>query len=386
MAELWVGTHPAGQGTLPNRNDCTISELLRQAGGIGELPFLYKVLSISRALSIQVHPDKNLAEMLHRSNPEQYPDANDKPEMVVALKDMRLLHGVRPLSEISYFVELYPQLNELWNAGEESPNAPDSETDGMQSICAGISNLMSVSEPKIEALTIALQQSLLKKCQRGECLSEEEGLFFELNEQHSHDPGAWFVFILNIKKLRPFESLLISPNEPHSYISGDCLEAMKCSDNVIRIGLTNKFRDTQSFLRSLSRRHQCDRGFVFLCATQSQSVLEYIPAPVQLFPYFRMLVVRLHTTVEVKLRMGTSQHVGTIQGVSSSAHFQVITIVHEGAIDFVRDERPPLELPRGTVWMSCCENVTRLHLTRTEDTPALIAMCIPNTLRVAYED
>lgn len=38
----------------------------------GQLPFLFKVLSIGKALSIQAHPDKALAEKLHRERPDVY--------------------------------------------------------------------------------------------------------------------------------------------------------------------------------------------------------------------------------------------------------------------------------------------------------------------------
>jgi mannose-6-phosphate isomerase len=38
----------------------------------GNLPFLFKVLSIEKALSIQTHPDKNTAEKLHAEHPNIY--------------------------------------------------------------------------------------------------------------------------------------------------------------------------------------------------------------------------------------------------------------------------------------------------------------------------
>jgi mannose-6-phosphate isomerase len=38
----------------------------------GNLPFLLKVLSIQKALSIQVHPDKPTAERLHAEKPDIY--------------------------------------------------------------------------------------------------------------------------------------------------------------------------------------------------------------------------------------------------------------------------------------------------------------------------
>ena len=39
----------------------------------GRLPYLFKVLSIRKALSIQAHPDKRLAERLHARDPRNYP-------------------------------------------------------------------------------------------------------------------------------------------------------------------------------------------------------------------------------------------------------------------------------------------------------------------------
>ena len=40
------------------------------------LPFLFKVLSINEPLSIQSHPDKELAKVLHAKDPKNYPDDN----------------------------------------------------------------------------------------------------------------------------------------------------------------------------------------------------------------------------------------------------------------------------------------------------------------------
>lgn len=40
--------------------------------GSKDLPFLFKVLAIGKALSIQAHPDKELAERLHGENPDVY--------------------------------------------------------------------------------------------------------------------------------------------------------------------------------------------------------------------------------------------------------------------------------------------------------------------------
>ena len=36
------------------------------------MPFLLKVLSVAKALSIQAHPDKELAQALHTERPDVY--------------------------------------------------------------------------------------------------------------------------------------------------------------------------------------------------------------------------------------------------------------------------------------------------------------------------
>ena len=55
-----------------------------------QLPFLLKVLSIRTALSIQAHPNKTLAGQLRSSDPTNSPDDNHKPEMVIALTELKV--------------------------------------------------------------------------------------------------------------------------------------------------------------------------------------------------------------------------------------------------------------------------------------------------------
>ena len=42
--------------------------------------------------------------------------------------------------------------------------------------------------------------------------------------------------------LEPGEAIFLAANEPHAYVSGELVECMATSDNVIRAGLTPKFR------------------------------------------------------------------------------------------------------------------------------------------------
>jgi mannose-6-phosphate isomerase len=66
------------------------------------------------------------------------------------------------------------------------------------------------------------------------------------------DVGVLSVFFLNFLRLSPGEAIFIPANTPHAYLSGEILECMQNSDNVIRGGLTPKFKDVEVLIDSLS--------------------------------------------------------------------------------------------------------------------------------------
>ena len=82
--QLWMGTHvksPSGvvgsslslQDILAANPPLIGSEVASKfRTSRGHLPFLFKVLSINKALSIQTHPDKKTAEQLHARQPTVY--------------------------------------------------------------------------------------------------------------------------------------------------------------------------------------------------------------------------------------------------------------------------------------------------------------------------
>lgn len=77
-----MGTHPSlpskdlatGRSLLDivQDNQALMSPEINKKYG-NKLPFLFKVLSITKALSIQAHPNKKLAEQLHKKDPKNYP-------------------------------------------------------------------------------------------------------------------------------------------------------------------------------------------------------------------------------------------------------------------------------------------------------------------------
>ena len=52
--------------------------------------------------------------------------------------------------------------------------------------------------------------------------------------------------------MSPFQCLAMNPDEPHAYLSGDCIECMANSDNVVRLGLTKKLRDVDVMMEMLN--------------------------------------------------------------------------------------------------------------------------------------
>jgi mannose-6-phosphate isomerase len=72
----------------------------------------------------------------------------------------------------------------------------------------------------------------------------EEKLLLRLNNQYPQDIGILVSLLLNYYTLEQGQALVLAANEPHAYLSGDCVECMATSDNVVRAGLTPKFKDS----------------------------------------------------------------------------------------------------------------------------------------------
>ena len=87
--------------------------IITKFGSSKELPFLFKVLSIEKVLSIQAHPDKKLGAQLHAADPKNYPDDNHKPEMAIAVTDFEGFCGFKPLDQLAKTLTTVPELNEI---------------------------------------------------------------------------------------------------------------------------------------------------------------------------------------------------------------------------------------------------------------------------------
>jgi len=261
FAELWMGDHPSGPSVVRcglQRSSSPLQSVLRRTPSMlgskladqAQLPFLLKVLSIHKALSIQAHPDRELAARLHREKPDVYKDANHKPEIAIALSDdFQALCGFRPVEELTQLVEAVPELRSL--IGEEAAEALEASLgnpvregialkmaycnlmhSGDEVVGENLQRLLARFESTPEGQLPQLEESLRELIQR-------------LHGQFGEDIGIFSVFFLNFVHMKVGECLYMAQNTPHAYLSGDIVECMACSDNVVRGGLTPKFRDIE---------------------------------------------------------------------------------------------------------------------------------------------
>lgn len=183
-----------------------------------KLPYLFKILSIKKPLSIQIHPDKNIAEYLHLTKPDIYPDDNHKPEMAIAYPNLEALSGIRDDTEILEILKDYPEL-------DISPyNLFESLLNIQENIIINIIN--RIKNKNIKTLI--------------------DNLILYINKSFEYDVGVLAPIYMNYVKLNKFEALVIKPNTPHVYLKGNIIECMATSDNVIRLALSSKIKDVES--------------------------------------------------------------------------------------------------------------------------------------------
>ncbi|KAL1582899.1 hypothetical protein WHR41_08411 [Cladosporium halotolerans] len=274
-AELWMGTHPSNPSyevetkrsliDLVQDNQMLLgSDVAKKYGQ--KLPFLFKVLSIQKALSIQAHPNKKLAEQLHAKNPKEYKDDNHKPEMTIAITPFEGMCGFRPLKEVLYFLKNVKSFRNLvgesvagrFEAAVEGSGRPEEEL--KQELKEAFSHLMNSKEEDIKS---ASEELLAQVKEENESFAGGQStpapgskVFAEvlprLNGQFPGDIGLFVVFFLNFVQLQPGEAMFLRADDIHAYISGDIIECMAASDNVVRAGFTPKFKDVPTLTNMLT--------------------------------------------------------------------------------------------------------------------------------------
>ncbi|KAF9593845.1 hypothetical protein IFM89_025630 [Coptis chinensis] len=269
-AEIWMGTHDSGPSFIVDSGkmggeSVTLSSWISENPSVlgkkvfeewgNNLPFLFKVLSVAKALSIQAHPDKELARALHDSHPSIYKDGNHKPEMALALTEFEALCGFVSLQELKDVLCSVPEIVELvGNVDADQVIHLDEHAvvERVKTVLRSIfTQLMSAEKDTVYEVVSKLKGRLTmeKKVRQ---LTNKEELVLRLEKQYPNDIGVAAAFFLNYVKLNPGEALYLGANEPHAYLSGECMECMATSDNVVRAGLTPKLRDVPTLCSMLT--------------------------------------------------------------------------------------------------------------------------------------
>ena len=262
-AELWMGTHPSGPARISSSNQYLLDWLQANPSAVGrvpegytgnDLPFMFKVLSINTALSIQAHPDKALAQELHAKYPNIYKDPNHKPEMAIALTPFEAMSGFRPVEEIKENLVRFPELRhiigedvcEQFLAFEGEKNNEygfsvmlqvlfrrfmECDDDIAQyqvtQLVTRISEVRSPAPRTSRSRTTSTVSSSGSGGGDDTCtsfFSEEtyvKSLIVRLNKDYPADRGALCPLLLNCLRLAEGEAFFMGPNEPHAYISGN---------------------------------------------------------------------------------------------------------------------------------------------------------------------
>ncbi|VDP15941.1 unnamed protein product [Schistosoma margrebowiei] len=247
-------------------------------GKVGVNSEVYKLLSQTQELDNLKPYAEEYAVKLHANRPDLYKDANHKPEIAIALTPFEVMVGFRPPEEIGAFAKHIPELHAI--IGPDFTNGLlnifTDKTLTSSSIKAAYSRLMNAESSVVSNLVEALKRRLtngekiiippLKNyILDTEALGE---IFIRLATDYPGDVGCFSLFFFNYLKLNPGEAIFLEPNLPHAYLSGDCVECMASSDNVIRAGLTPKFKDVDHLLRIIQYEPRWGSALKFVGLTK----------------------------------------------------------------------------------------------------------------------
>ncbi|KAL2751804.1 hypothetical protein ACRALDRAFT_1045432 [Sodiomyces alcalophilus JCM 7366] len=238
-SELWFGDYPDFPGRVlatgetlrdhlqKNKQVLLGDKVVRELDA--QLPFLPKILSISKALPLQIHPNKELASKLHSQDPDQFSDPNHKPEIAVALSDFEVFAGWKPLAEIAPIFD-----NPLFRSflPDKTISSSAWTNDTLRRVTRDI--LLA------DDATVKRAQDALRAMSREDLGNNAYvlDLLPRLQEQYGNtDPGNLVALLcMNYLTLKPGEALYIPADGIHAYLSGDIIECMARSNNVLNAG------------------------------------------------------------------------------------------------------------------------------------------------------
>jgi mannose-6-phosphate isomerase len=223
----------------------------------GRLPFLLKVLSAAKALSIQVHPSRAQAEAgfaaenacgLAPGDPARnYVDDWPKPELLYALTPFEVAAGLRPPSDAAALLRALA-VDELKPLAVGLAAGPD-DAAGEDALGAALAAVLEWPEPA------PLIATVVAACQR---LADAGGRYADacaaavrVAADHPGDIGVVALLLMRHEVLQPGQAVFMPAGGLHAYLRGTGIELLANSDNVVRSGLTGKHIDVPELLKLL---------------------------------------------------------------------------------------------------------------------------------------
>lgn len=190
--------------------------------------------------------------------------------MTIAVTPFDGLCGFRPLAEITHFLKTVPSLRKV--VGEEEATnfentvkgkeTSDKDEDVQANKKALQSAFTKVMNTDKDTLASASDDLIKAAESEGAQFAGEGGpsndgkeladLVIRLNSQFPNDIGLFVQFFLNYVKLEVGEAMFLKADDIHAYLSGDIIECMASSDNVVRAGFTPKFKDVDTLTSMLT--------------------------------------------------------------------------------------------------------------------------------------
>lgn len=238
-AEMWMGSYPAlpsyiaaSGEDLQDVIDRYPKELMGEGVinkfGHSKLPFLPKVLSIAKALPLQVHPNKDMAAKLHSERPEAFTDPNHKPEIALALSEFEAFAGFRPLADVAALLKLEP----LQRFVDQSKL----DKFGNEDLREVVRSMLQVDDDTVKKAYDGIVA--LKPEDFGKGAEYIPRLAPRLAKQYADsDPGILVALItMNYIVLQPGEAIYVPADGIHAWLAGDIIECMARSNNVLNFG------------------------------------------------------------------------------------------------------------------------------------------------------
>lgn len=260
VAEYWLGAHRTSPSTAENQ---PLDALLAQnaallgpevADAFGpKLPYLLKVLSARHALSLQAHPNRELAQQGFAREEAAgiplldatriYKDDWPKPELLVALTEFHTLSGFRDpvaTSDLFHALKLDGVLDPIIG-----PLVARGGAAGLEEVFLDV---LSISGERRDLVDQVLAAAMHHRFADGE-LGTFARTALELDETFPSDPGILAALLMNRVVLAPGEAIYVHCGRMHAHLRGTGVEFMATSDNVVRGGLTSKHIDVDELVR-----------------------------------------------------------------------------------------------------------------------------------------